>query len=102
MDAPWTPTQFFGRLVYLPQPGAAVRLPLDASWRRLHFVPFAQGKSVFSIRAGQGEEIFRHTADAYAGFGQPQDIELRGQRELLLTIEAPPGTRAGWGELNAF
>jgi len=104
VDAAWVPTQFSGRLVYLSQPGGAVRLPLEGSWSRLHLVPFAQGqgKFVFSIRTPQGQEIFRQEIESPGGFGEPRDIALQGERELVLTIEAPAGTRAGWGELNAF
>ena len=32
VEEAWTPTQFCGRLVYLPVPGAIIRLPLEPTW----------------------------------------------------------------------
>ena len=51
LEAPWTPTQFDGRLVYLPAPGAAIRLPLETDWQSLRLALFASetGQATFRI-----------------------------------------------------
>ena len=69
LNAPWIPTQFSGRLVYLPNAGAEIHLPLtqeDGNSSRLHFALFARGSGrvTFRIREPQGGAIFERTVQA--------------------------------------
>jgi hypothetical protein len=104
LDTPWVPTQFSGRFVYLPRPGAAVRLPIDPSWSELHFALFAAhpGRASFSIRDARGNEIFRRDVAVAEGLWEIHNIPVEGRPELLLRVEAPAEMCAGWGELIAF
>jgi hypothetical protein len=101
LDAPWLPTQFSGRLVYLPRRGATIRLPLDPATARLHFALFARGSGplTFTITGPSGEALYQRSVEAGGQLWVLQQLPLGGRREIILSIDAPPGVQAGWGEL---
>ncbi len=105
LDVPgaWTPTQFSGRLVYLPVPGASIGLPLNSE-RTLHFALFGrgQGQATFSIRTPAGARIFEKTLQIDGDLWEVHTVPLPGIHELTVSLTAPPTLRAGWGELVAF
>ena len=104
LDAPWLPTQFSGRLVYLPRRGATIRLPLDPAAARLHFALFARGSGpvTFTITGPSGEALYQRSVEAGGQLWVLQQLPIGGQREIILSIDAPPGVQAGWGELLPF
>ena len=104
LDAPWLPTQFSGRLVYLPRRGAKVRLPLDPAAARLHFALFARGSGplTFTITGSAGEALYQRSVQAGGQLWVPEQLPIGGRREIILSIAAPPGVQAGWGELLPF
>ena len=104
LDVPWLPTQFSGRLVYLPQRGATIRLPLDPAAARLHFALFARGSGplTFTITGPSGEALYQRSVEAGGQLWVLQQLPIRGWREIILSIDAPPGVQAGWGELLPF
>ena len=104
LDAPWLPTQFSGRLVYLPRRGATIRLPLDPAAARLHFALFARGSGplTFTITGPSGEALYQRSVEASGQLWVAEQLPIRGRREIILSIDAPPGVQAGWGELLPF
>lgn len=102
LDVPgsWTPTQFSGRLVYLPAPGAPIRIPLDSEGK-LRFALFARGRgtATFRIQRPSGESLFQQTAVVEGDLWEAHALSLDGLAEAVLSIDAPPELRAGWGEL---
>ena len=104
LDAPWLPTQFSGRLVYLPRRGVTIRLPLDPAAARLHFALFARGSGpvTFTITGPSGEALYQRSVEAGGQLWVLQQLPIGGRREIILSIEAPPGVQAGWGELLPF
>ena len=101
LEAPWTPTQFDGRLVYLPAPGAAVRLPLEPAWQSLRLALFASetGQATFRIRNSSGRVLLQESVKVHEQLWEPRRVLLDGAREVVLSVETSPGLRAGWGEL---
>ncbi len=111
LDSPWTPTQFSGRLVFVPQPGATIRLPLEAGATRLRFALFAQGagEATFLIRDRSGNVLLDRTVQARNELWEVREIPIAGLRELALAIHLKPQAsslkpevRAGWGELVTY
>jgi hypothetical protein len=104
LDAPWLVTQFSGRLVYLPRRGATIRLPLDPAAARLHFALFARGSGplTFTITGPSGEVLYQRSVEAGGQLWVVEQLPLGGRREIILSIDAPPGVQAGWGELLPF
>jgi len=104
LDAPWLPTQFSGRLVYLPRRSATIRLPLHPAAARLHFALFARGSGLvtFTITGPSGEALYRRSLQAGGQLWEVEQLPLGGRREILLAIDAPPGVQTGWGELLPF
>lgn len=104
LDAAWLPTQFAGRLVYLPSPGAAIRLPLDPSWTHLYFALFARGNGrvIFRIREQAGAAMLEQQVDVSGELWEVYSLPLNGLREAVLSVDAPPNMRAGWGQLVAY
>ena len=100
LPAPWMPTQFSGHLVYLPEAGQIIHLPVDGAGS-LHFALFArgQGEAGFAIRRPSGGALFERTVPVNGELWQPQMLPLAGVNEALLSVTAPPGMRTGWGEL---
>jgi hypothetical protein len=100
LPAPWTPTQFSGHLVYVPEPGKTIQLPLSGA-ANLHFALFAHGRgqATFAIRRPSGDAIFERTVQVNGELWQPQELPLTGVDDTRLSITAPPDLRAGWGEL---
>ncbi len=101
LEAPWTPTQFDGRLVYLPTPGASVRLPLAPAWQSLRLALFASetGQATFRIRDSSGRVLLQESVKVHEQLWEPRRVSLDGAREVVLSVEASLGLRAGWGEL---
>jgi len=101
LDAPWLPTQFSGRLVYLPRRGATIRLPLDPAAARLHFALFARGSGplTFTITGPSGEALYQRSVEAGGQLWKIEQLPIGGRREIILSIDAPAGVQAGWGEL---
>jgi len=99
----WIPTQFSGRLVFLPRPKAAVRLPIGAGESSLHFALFGRGKgqATFRIAAASGRILFEKTAEIDGELWETHSIPLEGIREVVLTADSEPDLKAGWGELTA-
>ena len=97
MPAPWTPTQFSGRLVYLPAPGSSVRLPLDSAGT-LRFALFGHGRgtATFRIAGLAGEILLERTMAVEGDLWEAHSLPLAGLREAVLSIEAPPDLQAGW------
>ena len=97
---PWTPTQFSGRLVYLPIPGAPVHLPLD-SRGTLRFALFGRGRGTASFRIARlsGESVFERIVPVQGELWEAHTLPLAGLREAVLSMNAPAELRAGWGEL---
>lgn len=100
VPAPWTPTEFSGHLVYLPAPGAAIRLPLG-SRGALRFALFGngQGQATFRIQRTSGELLFSETVPVAGELWELHTLPLDGNGEALFSVDAPPGLRAGWGEM---
>ncbi|MGB7762165.1 MAG: hypothetical protein WBL61_20195 [Bryobacteraceae bacterium] len=104
LDAPgWTPTEFSGHLVYLPDPRAtraALRLPLG-SQGTLHFALFGNGKGTASFRIQRipGETLFDETVPVAGELWEPHSLPLKGIDEAVFFVDAPPGLRVGWGEM---
>ena len=101
LEAPWTPTQFHGRLVYLPASGAAIHLPLEPAWQSLHLALFGSesGQATFKIRDLSGRVLLQESFEVHEELWEPRTVPLDGAREVVLSVEASPGLRAGWGEL---
>ena len=101
LEAPWNPTQFDGRLVYLPAPGEAIRLPLEPAWESLRLALFARetGQATFRIWDPLGRVLLEEKVEVQAALWEPRTVLLDGAREVMLSVEASPGLRAGWGEL---
>ena len=101
LEAPWTPTQFHGRLVYLPAPGATIRLPLEPAWQSLRLALFASetGQATFRIWDPSGRVLLEEEVEVHEELWEPRTVPLDGAREVVLSVEAFPGLRAGWGEL---
>ena len=101
LEAPWTPTQFHGRLVYLPASGAAIRLPLEPAWQSLHLALFGSqtGQATFRIWDPSGRMLLEEEVEVHEELWEPRRVLLSGAREVVLSVEASPGLRAGWGEL---
>ena len=101
LEAPWTPTQFDGRLVYLPAPGAAIRLPLEPAWQSLRLALFGSesGQATFKIWDSSGRMLLEEKVEVLEELWEPRTVPLDGAREVVLSVEASPGLRAGWGEL---
>ena len=101
LEAPWTPTQFDGRLVYLPAPGAAIRLPLEPAWQSLRLALFGNesGQATFKIWDSSGRMLLEEKVEVLEELWEPRTVPLDGAREVVLSVEASPGLRAGWGEL---
>ena len=100
MPAPWTPTRISGHLVYLPDPGQGITIPLRAAGT-LRFALFAsgQGQVSFSIRQPSGNAMFERTVPVNGELWQPATLPLAGVSQAVLSVTAPSGVRAGWGEL---
>jgi hypothetical protein len=102
LDVPgaWTPTEFSGRLVYLAVPGQAVRLPLDGHSTKLHFALFGRGKgqAAFSIRGPSGA-LFEKSVPVDGNLWEDHIVPLPDIGEMTLSVDAPPGLQAGWGDL---
>ncbi|MGE5569843.1 MAG: hypothetical protein ACM3S5_12470 [Rhodospirillales bacterium] len=100
--AEWIPTQFSGRLVFLPRPGAAVRLPIDAGESSLRFALFGQGKgqAAFRITTASGGVLFEKITEIDGELWETHSVPLEGTNEVVLTVGSEPGLRAGWGELT--
>jgi hypothetical protein len=100
VPGPWTPTQFSGRLVYLAVAGAPVHIPLDPQGT-LRFALFARGSgpAVFRIARPSGESLFARTVEVHGDLWEPASLPLAGLGEAVLSVDAPPQLRAGWGEL---
>ena len=128
LNAPvsWTPSEFDGRLIYLPARGGAdgvpsrpghapvpsvypipvedagtpIRLPLG-SLGTLHFALYAQGSgpATFRIERPSGEDLFAETAQAAGELWEPHTLPLAGIGEAVFVIDAPPAIRVGWGEM---
>ena len=100
VPGPWTPTQYSGRLVYLAVPGAPVHVPLDPRGT-LRFALFAHGSgaAAFRIARPSGESLFERTVEVQGDLWESESLPLEGLREAVLSIDAPPQLRAGWGEL---
>ncbi|MGA3259862.1 MAG: hypothetical protein ABSE35_13345 [Bryobacteraceae bacterium] len=124
--AAWTPTEFNGHLVYVPNPappaqsgadgapsgpvrarppgrapaGIAFRLPLG-SQGTLHFALFGNGNgpATFRIQRLTGEPLFSETVQVAGDLWEPHILPLQGLDEALLFVDAPPAVRVGWGEL---
>ena len=96
----WTPTQFSGRLVYVPDPGAEIRLPLDARCT-LQFALFGRGQGVatYRIRKPSGETVLDRSVTVSGDIWEPHMLELGGTPEVVLSVDTPSSVRAGWGEL---
>lgn len=101
LEAPWTPTQFDGRLVYLPASGAAIHLPLEPAWQSLHLALFGSesGQATFKIWDPSGRMLLEERVEVLKELWEPRTVPLDGAREVVLSVEASPGLRAGWGEL---
>ena len=101
LEAPWTPTQFDGRLVYLPAPGETIRLPLEPAWESLRLALFARetGQATFRIWDPSGRVLLEEKVEVQAALWEPRTVLLDGARAVMLSIEASPELRAGWGEL---
>ena len=101
LEAPWTPTRFHGRLVYLPASGAAIRLPLEPAWQSLHLALFGSqtGQATFRIWDPSGRMLLEEKVEVLEELWEPRTVPLDGAREVVLSVEASPGLRAGWGEL---
>jgi hypothetical protein len=108
LKAAWLPTQFSvsgaSRLVYLPGHGAAIRLPLDPPWTRLRLALFARGSGpvTFTVTAPSGEALLKRTAQVSGELWKLEELPVDGRREVSLSIDAPAGMLAGWGELVAY
>jgi hypothetical protein len=87
-------------LVYLPAPGAPIRIPLDSEGT-LGFALFGRGRGTakFRIDRPSGENLFQQTALVEGDLWEAHTLSLDGLSEAVLTVEAPPELRAGWGEL---
>jgi len=98
--APWTPTQFSGHLVYLPAPGAEIRLPLDAQGT-LRFALFGRGRgsATFRISTPSGAPVFEQAVRVESELWQPYSLPLGAIREAVFMVSASPGLQAGWGEM---
>lgn len=96
----WTPTQFSGHLVYLPMPGADIRLPLEAQGN-LHFALFGRGRgqALFQIRGPAGEALFEASRAVNGNLWEAHTLPLAGLRQAAFTVSAPAEVQAGWGEL---
>jgi len=97
----WTPTQFSGRLVYLPAPGAPVRLLLDSALLRFALFAQGQGQATFRISAADGAR-FEKTVQVSGELWEENSLALDGVSEVVLSVDAPPTLRAGWGELITY
>ena len=97
---PWTPTQFSGRLVYLPIPGEPVHVPLD-SRGTLRFALFGSGRGTATFRIARlsGESLFERTVPVQGELWEAHTLPLVGLRDAVLSVNASPELRAGWGEL---
>jgi len=100
VPGPWTPTQFSGRLVYMPVSGAAVDLPLDSAGA-LRFALFGRGRgtATFRIARPSGESVFERSVEVQGDLWEVHTLPLAGLREAVLSVDAPADLRAGWGEL---
>lgn len=100
----WTPTQFSGRLVFLSQPGVAVRIPIHSEDTRLRFSLFGKGKgeASFHIRTASGTVLFEKSAGVDGQLWETHDILVEGIKEATLLVDAPADLRVGWGELVAY
>ena len=96
----WTPTQFSGRLVYLPVPGAPVRLPLD-SRGTLGFALFGRGRGTATFRIARlsGESLFERTVPVQGELWEAHTLPLAGLHDAVLSVNAPAELQAGWGGL---
>ncbi len=104
LDAPWLPTQFDGRLVYLPTPGTTIRLPLDSSWKRLRVALFARGAgpASFTVAEASGRVVLQQSVVVNGDLWEVHNLPIDGRSEVLLSVSAPAAVRAGWGHLVAF
>ena len=100
VPGPWMPTEFSGHLVYVPAAGAAIHLPTEQQCQ-LHFALFArgQGQALFEIRRPSGEAMFEKNVQVDGNLWQVHTLSLADTREAILSVNAPPTLRAGWGEL---
>ncbi|HUI56950.1 MAG TPA: hypothetical protein VLY04_18370 [Bryobacteraceae bacterium] len=98
--ASWTPTQFSGRLVYVPAPGAEIRLPLDAQGA-LHFALFGHGRGAaeFRISTPSGAVIFARDVQVDGSLWEPYSLPLADIHEAVFQVSPAPGLQAGWGEM---
>jgi hypothetical protein len=98
--APWIPTQYSGRLVYVPVAGAPVELPLD-SQGTLRFALFGRGRGTATFRIARlsGETVFERAVPVQGDLWEAHTLPLSGLGEALFSIDAPEELRAGWGEL---
>ena len=103
VDAPWTPTLFNGRLVYLPTPGAEIRLPIS---RALRFALFARGTgtATFAIYDTRNIALFEKTVDTKVDtkmdLWEVHTLSVGESKVVLLKVNSPAGVQAGWGELT--
>ena len=97
----WTPTRLSGHLVYLAAPGADTRIPFASDAAQLHFALFArgQGQALFRIRGVSGTAIFEKRIQVDGNLWEVQDLPLPALREAVMSVEAPVGLQAGWGDL---
>jgi hypothetical protein len=97
---PWVPTQFSGRLVYLPEAGRPIRLPLECPGT-LRFTLFGKGRgpAKFVIRRASGAVVFERLLQVDGEAWEPHQLSAASLTEALLSVDAPPKLRTGWGEL---
>lgn len=102
LDAPWTATQINGRLVFVPQQDALIRLPLEAGAEILHVALFARGTGQvrYLILGESGETLLDRTVSGETW--EPVRIPVQGRRELTLSLVSASAGSAGWGELVTF
>ncbi len=92
LDLPWTPTVFNGKLVYVPDPGAEIRIPVTG---QLRFALFARGTGRITFRVQPG---FEKTVDVKGELWEEHTLRA-SESKVVLRIDPAPGMICGWGEL---
>jgi hypothetical protein len=102
LPAAWTPTQIDGRLVYLPQNSAPIRLPLEDGARILRAVLYNRGpgEAHFQIQGDEGTVLLDRTVTGKSW--EPVQLLIQGRGEVTLSLLSAAGSPAGWGELVTF
>ena len=57
------------------------------------------GQATFKIWDPSGRMLLEETVEVLKELWEPRTVPLDGAREVVLSVEASPGLRAGWGEL---